>query len=142
MPPHERVDLHVINHIVLNAYPDTEAIYLFGNYAAGVHRMESDLDLAILLPYPTAHKAGSLYLSPLHFALNRQLSAGIDLINLRLVSTVFQIAIISTGRRIYCADEAQCIGFEALTLSLYQKLNEERAAIIEQIYTTGRIYAP
>jgi predicted nucleotidyltransferase len=142
MRSHNNLDLQEIVGIVLNAFPDTEAIYLFGSYAAGVQHPESDLDLAILLPYTTAFKAGSLFLSPLYLALDRQAPAGLDLINLRLVSTVFQVEIINTGHRIYCIDQAQCTDFEALTLSLYQKLNEERAAIIEQIYATGRIYEP
>ena len=71
-------------------------------------------DLAILLPYTTAYKAGSLFLSPLYLALDRQAPAGLDLINLRMVSTVFQTEIIHTGRRIFCADETHCIEFERL----------------------------
>jgi predicted nucleotidyltransferase len=137
----QKLDLPALSQIVLNTFPDTEAIYLFGSYATGMHSTDSDLDLAILLPYSTAHKAGSLYLSPLHSEFCRQAPFAVDLINLRLVSTVFQIEIINTGRRIYCADEAHCIDFEALTLSLYQKLNEERGEIIDQIYATGRVYA-
>jgi predicted nucleotidyltransferase len=108
MQSQDKLDLQALTRTVLAAFPDTEAIYLFGSYATGAPRMDSDLDLAILLPYPAAHQAGSLYLSPLHVALERQAPAGVDLINLRLVSTVFQIEIINTGRRIYCANEATC----------------------------------
>jgi predicted nucleotidyltransferase len=35
---------------ILEFYPQTEAVYVFGSFASGVQDMESDLDLAILLP--------------------------------------------------------------------------------------------
>jgi hypothetical protein len=47
--------------------------------------------------------------------------------------------IIHTGVLIYCADTYACEEFEMLTLSFYQKLNEERAGIMEQIMRTNRI---
>lgn len=127
---------------ILAAYPATQAIYLFGSYATGAQHPGSDLDLAILLPPLLAKQAGSFAFGALHDQLTRFTKTDVDLINLRLVSTVFQHEIIRTGQRIYCVNAAACIEFEAMTLSFYQELNEKRRAIIEDIYASGRVYAP
>ena len=60
------------------------------------------------------------------------------MINLRLASTVFQKEIIAADRRIYCADEYAADEFEMLTFSYYQKLNEERAGILDAAKRSGR----
>ncbi|MGB3218855.1 MAG: hypothetical protein WBD79_15760, partial [Anaerolineae bacterium] len=65
----------------------------------------------------------------------------VDLVNGREVSTVFQKEIIRSGRRIYTADDNAVAEFEMLTLSYYQKLNEERAAILQVFRETGKAYA-
>jgi predicted nucleotidyltransferase len=141
MPQTITLNLAELVQAILAAYPDTQAIYLFGSYATGDQRRDSDLDLAILLPVTTARQVGSLYFSPLQDQVTKLSRPSVDLINLRRVSTVFQHEIISTAHRIYCADESTCLEFEALTLSFYQELNDRRAAIVEDIYTSGRVYA-
>lgn len=125
---------------VLTHYPQTQAIYLFGSYAAGQHNAHSDVDIALLLPPNAAKQAGTLALSPLHLSLADQLGREIDLVNLRLVTSVFQKEIITKGQRIFCADAYAAGEFEMLVLSFYQKLNEERRDILEAFAQTGRAY--
>jgi PHD/YefM family antitoxin component YafN of YafNO toxin-antitoxin module len=43
-------------------------------------------------------------------------------------------------RRIYCADAYAADEFEMLTLSYYQKLNEERREILAEGLRSGRFY--
>lgn len=125
---------------ILTHYPQTQAIYLFGSYAADQQRADSDIDIALLLPPKTAKEAGNLALSQLHLSLVEQSGRDVDLINLRLVSSVFQKEIITEGQRIFCADVFAADEFEMLTLSFYQKLNEERREIMEAFARTGRAY--
>lgn len=122
-------------------FPNTQAIYLFGSYAAGEQRADSDMDIAILLPHNESEQAKDLSFSDLKFRLSDIAKVDVDLINLRLVSTVFQNEIINSGKRIYCADETAADEFEALTLSFYQKLNEERADILRDFFESNRAYA-
>ena len=124
---------------VLAVYPDTQAIYLFGSYGTDDEWPASDVDIALLLPPAQAKQAGSLMMSQLSVELESLLKRDVDLINLRRVSTVFQKEIIFAERRIFCADEYAADEFEMLTLSYYQRLNEERAEIIEDALATGRI---
>jgi uncharacterized protein len=124
----------------LAAYPHAQAVYLFGSFGTEDEWPSSDVDIAILLPPEEAKTAGSLALSSLHRTLERTVSRDVDLINLRNVSTVFQKEIITTGRRISCNDCYAAEAFEMLTLSLYQKLNEERREILHQFFETGKAY--
>ena len=125
---------------VLAAYPTAQAVYLFGSFGTGDEWPNSDVDVAVLLPPDEAKRAGSLALSSLRVALERALRRDVDLINVRSVPTVFQKEIVTTGRRIACADNYAAEEFEMLTLSLYQKLNEERKEILEQFFETGKAY--
>jgi len=127
---------------VLEHYPEVQAIYLFGTYGTDDQWTESDVDIALLLKHQQAKAVGTLVMSDLRFELERLLKKDVDLINLRLVPTVLQKEIIAANRRIYTADKYAADEFDMLTISYYQKLNEERAEILEEIITSGRVVQP
>ncbi|GAB4365620.1 MAG: type II toxin-antitoxin system antitoxin [Methylohalobius crimeensis] len=125
---------------VLAAFPATQAVYLFGSWGTENEWLDSDVDIAVLLPPETAKKAGSLALSELRYALERLLDRNVDLINLRQVSTVFQKEIVMADRRIFRGDRYAADEFEMLVLSFYQKLNQERAEVLADGLRSGRFY--
>jgi uncharacterized protein len=129
-----------IIRIILEHYPDTQAIYIFGSYDTENEWPDSDLDIGLLLPPPQAKNEPDFALNPCSEALADSTRKDIDLINVRQVSTVFQKEIIATGRLVYCADQYAVNEFEMLVLSYYQKLNEERREILESFQQTGRAY--
>ena len=133
--------ISLINKIVLGYYPTVQGIYLFGSYGTENEWPDSDIDLALLLPPKQAEKEKSLGWSQCRFDLEDALSKDVDLLNARQVSTVFQKEIIFGGSLIYCANQYAVDEFEMLTISYYQKLNEERREILEEFYKTGRAYA-
>ena len=94
----------------------------------------------MLLPADEAKRAGSLSMSGLRASLERLLGKDVDLINLRAVPTVSQKEIILAERRVFCADQYAADEFEMLVLSLYQKLNEERAEVMAEGLSSGRFY--
>ncbi len=126
--------------IIRRHFPRVQAIYLFGSAGTENERPNSDVDIALLLKHDEAEKAGPLSLHPLRAELESLLGKTVDLINLRKVSTIFQKEIIMDDRRIYCADEPAADEFDMLTLSFYQKLNEERADIIREALKNGKFY--
>lgn len=128
-----------IVRIILEHYPEAQAIYLFGTYGTADARPDSDVDIALLLPPQKAKEAGLLPLSDLRFALQDLLQREVDLINLRLVSTVLQKEVIAAERPIHLGNKHAAAEFEMLTLSFYQKLNEERAEIIQDALVAGRL---
>lgn len=121
-------------------YPDTQAIYLFGSYGTGQEWPSSDVDIAVLLPPKKSRQVGYLMMSQLHSELESLLGRRVDLLNLRTLSTVFQKEIIMAERRIYTGDQYAADEFEMLTLSYYQKLNEERAEVLAEGLRSGRFY--
>ena len=129
----------IIETILIHT-PQVQAVYLFGSYGTEDERPSSDVDIALLLPHEEAKAAGSLLLSKLHMTLAELLGKEVDLVNLRQVSTVFQKEIVMTGQQIYCADAYAADEFEMLTLSYYQKLNEERREILAAFAESGRAY--
>jgi len=129
----------IIIETILANYPDVEGIYLFGSCVQDFAGPDSDIDIALLLPHETAKKEKNLILSRCRFELEKALHLNVDLLNARQVSTVFQKEIIS-GKLIFCADPYAVDEFEMLTLSYYQKLNQERAGILEDFRKTGRAY--
>ncbi len=116
-----------------------QGIYLFGSRAVGGQRDDSDIDIAMLLHPKAARQMTGLQSFTLQCELAVELDLSVDLINLRQVNTVMQMEIIHTGELIFCADAYVCEEFEMLTLSFYQKLNEERADIMAQVMRTNRI---
>jgi uncharacterized protein len=132
--------VETIKETVLRRYPSAQAIYMFGSYHTGDEWPDSDVDIAILLSPEESKRAGSLVMSDLRFALETALKRDVDMVNLRLVSTVFQKEIVIADRRIYTGDRYAAEEFEMLTLSYYQKLNEERAGIIEKGLKEGRFH--
>ena len=125
---------------VLSYYPDVEAIYLFGTYLTPDQQQDSDADIAVLFPHERARLLRNLVMSDCRDALENVLKRTVDLINLRMVNTVFQNEIIQHGRIIYQQNELIVDEFEMQVMSSYQKLNEERAGILEDILETGRIF--
>ncbi len=126
--------------IVLEHYPEAQAIYLFGSYGTEVEWPDSDIDIAVLLPPAEAKRAGALDMGDLHLAMEALLGKDVDLINLRQVSTVLQKEVVFADRRIFCADLYAADEFEMLTLSFYQKLNQERAGILADGLANGKFY--
>lgn len=124
---------------ILEQYPKTKAIYLFGSYGTEDEWPASDIDIGILLPVDEAKKTDPwkwIELSNVVATASKKEKA--DLVNLRQADTVFRKEIIYANRRIYCADETAADEFEMLTLSLYQQLQEERKDIIEDAIRSGR----
>jgi uncharacterized protein len=124
---------------VLDYYPATQAIYLFGSYGTPDEQKDSDVDIAVLFPSGSAGTIGNIAVSECRYALELALKRTVELINLRRVNTVFQQEIIQEGVLIYKQDEYAVDVFEMRVMSSYQKLNEERAGILEDILETGRI---
>lgn len=132
--------VEAITHIVLQYYQSAQAIYIFGSYQTENEWPDSDVDIAILLPHDAAKRERLIAISDCRYRLEDVLKKEIDLLNVRLISTVFQFQIVSTGRLIHIGDERAVHEFEMLTISLYQKLNEERRAILQEFYKTRRAY--
>ena len=129
--------------LILEAHPTTQAIYRYGTWGTAAQRPDIDLDLAVLLPHAEAVRVDRWQWHLL--AVRLAGAAGTehaDLVNLRRADTTLQAEILRTGTMIYCHDDGVRLEFETLVLSMYQKLNDERAAIRAAIVESARAPAP
>lgn len=116
--------------------PDVVAVYLFGSAASGKMHPESDIDMAVLADSPI----DSERLWRLAQDISAILNIEVDLVDLRLASTVMRMQIVESGKRVYCCDQAVCDAFEDFIFSDFARLNEERAGILEDIEQRGAVY--
>lgn len=135
-----QLDVGAVTEAIRHEFPDLQALYVFGSMNDGTARATSDVDLGVLLPHRRAQDAGSLAMSDLRFQVEAIVHREVDLINVRLVSMVFRKEIIAGGTAVFVGDERAVAEFEMLTMSLYQKLNEERREILRDLVSTGRAY--
>lgn len=128
-----------IRNIILKELPETVAIYLFGSRADGTFNPNSDFDLGILLPHnrPLDNQALFNLQQDISFSINHD----VDLIGLNNTTLVMQFLITSKGILLFEKDPAEVLKFETLVLSMYQRFNEERKGILEEIESSGKIYS-
>ncbi len=119
-----------INRLILDAHPDVQAVYRYGTWGTASERPDSDVDVAVLLPHGAAIRVDGWQWHLLAVEIAGAVRAEhADLINLRRADTSFQAEIVRTARLTYSGDDDERLGFESLVLSMYQKLNAERADI-------------
>ncbi len=111
-------------------------VLIFGSYAKGNVRDESDLDIAYYADKKLSPYERFIYAQKLADTLGME----IDLVDIREVDTVFAAQIFSTGEVIYCRDESIFNRERMKALSMYAHLNEQRAEILQGIMKRGSIY--
>jgi hypothetical protein len=94
-------------HLACSPPPGVVSVYLFGSHAAGRAHRESDVDVGVLLSwsaYPTAHDRFDARLrltADLGAALQRN---DVDLVVLNDAPPLLGRHVVTTGRRLLCAD--------------------------------------
>ena len=111
-------------------------IYLFGSFAKGEGRIDSDIDLAV---YVTDEVSGySLFL--LAGKLSMLLKRDVQIVDLKDISTVFAAQIVGTKKVLHCDDEILMANYDIRVFKDYAKLNEERKVVLDAIKKDGKIY--
>jgi predicted nucleotidyltransferase len=133
--PHQQITQVVIKRL-RQTLPDLQAVYLFGSRVQEAATNRSDWDFAFL------SRSGlfSLALWDLKTDLEAVLNVDIDLIDLYKANTVLQMQVLEKGHLLWQADPTKVAEFEYLTMSFYQKLNDERKLILADIQTRGSVY--
>lgn len=115
--------------------PNLLAVYGFGSRVQGTARQESDLDMAVLV----AGHADVVVLWHLAGELADIADCTVDLLDLRVASTVMQYQIITTGVRWWALD-AQAALFESAILSQKTALDTARAGLLGDVQKRGSVY--
>lgn len=120
-----KLDKTVLINAIRTKLPNLKLIYLFGSYANGEQHPESDLDIAIL---PT-QTLDNLTRWEIAQELASEFDIDVDLIDLNCASTVLCQQVITQGIRLWGNTRDDDI-FTTKTMSMYQHLQAERAAIL------------
>ena len=115
-----------IVELLLIKYPDIKLIYLFGSRASNTFGATSDWDIAVLADAELDNLQRWEQAQELALRLN----ADVDLIDLYTASTVMQKQVIDSGALLYERDGA-ADSFDMKVLSMYARLQESRAVLIE-----------
>lgn len=115
---------------------DPILIYVFGSFARGEGREDSDIDLAVLFKSEKNSYELFMMCGELASALGRE----VQIVDLQCTSTVLGAQIVGNHQVLYCEDDVIRANLDIRFLKEYAILNEERACILEQVREDGRIY--
>lgn len=130
----EQMKQQIIRILQEQVQPDF--VLVFGSFAQGTQREDSDLDIA----YFSKKSLTSYERFLLAGELAKVCQIDVDLIDIKKVDTVFAAQIFSTGVLLTCADQSEFIKQRMKALSMYASLNEQRAEILRSIEERGSIY--
>lgn len=111
-------------------------IVLFGSFAKGTNRIDSDIDLAFFSKEQLSSYERFLLASELAEITGRE----VDLVELKQIDTVFTMQIFSQGIPIYIQDENEFTRQKMRAYSMYATLSEQRASVIESIKERGSVF--
>lgn len=129
------MEREAILRLLRERLPNLLAIYAFGSQIDGSAGLESDLDLAVLVP---GH-AEPMQLWEIAGQLADIVGCPVDLLDFRSASTVMQYRILTTGRRWWAKDSRADL-YEAGVLSDKTELDSARAELLADVQREGRIY--
>ena len=127
---------HILINQIKSSLPNVLAIYAFGSQITGHSNEHSDLDLAVLID----GQVEAFDLWDLASQLSEIAGCDVDLLNMRLASTVMQYQILQTGRTLWAKQPDAGI-FESFILSEKLNLDVLRKELLEDIDQRGSIYA-
>jgi len=111
---------------------NVKLIYLFGSFASGEQHADSDLDIAIL----PVKALDNLTRWQIAQELACELDIDVDLVDLNTASTVLCQQVITQGKLLW-GESNEDDAFAVKTMAMYQRLQAERAMILNDLMTTN-----
>ncbi|TSI02564.1 nucleotidyltransferase domain-containing protein [Lysinibacillus sp. BW-2-10] len=132
------LDKKITQQIVdtINEQLNTDFILLFGSYAKGNVREDSDIDLAYFSEKQLSSYERFILAADLAAVAGRE----VDLVDIKQIDTVFTMQIFTQGVPIYIKNKNEFTRQKMRAYSMYTTLNEQRAPIIEAIKERGSVF--
>jgi predicted nucleotidyltransferase len=125
-----------LGRIVEELCPEAVGVWLFGSFADGTPRADSDVDVAIL----PDRRVEPVDLWMRAQRLAQVLKRDVDLVDLLQASTVLRFLVVTDGERLAARDPVRCDFFETTAMSMYQDLNYMRREHLAEIQARGTIF--
>ena len=130
----QEIQQQLIESIKQCVQPDF--IILFGSFAKGTARDESDIDLAYFSKQQVSSYERFIIAGDLAAIANHE----VDLVDLKQIDTVFTMQIFQQGIPIYILDENEFTRQKMRAYSMYATLSEQRAPIIVAIKARESVF--
>jgi len=124
----------IVSYLKDNLHP--KFIYLFGSFAKGEGRVDSDIDIAVYVEKEVSPYDLFIIANRLSFQVKRD----IQIVNIKDIDTVFAAQIVGNREELYCEDAVLMANYNIRAFKDYAKLNEERKCILNTIERDGSIY--
>lgn len=112
------IERDALARLVEAAFPEAVGVWLYGSFADGAARADSDVDVAIL----PDRRIDPLDLLDRAQRVADRLEREVDLVDLWQVSTVLRFEVVTAGERIAARDPLACDRFETAAIGMYQDL--------------------
>lgn len=133
-------DLKIYLNEIIKGAPSILAVYLFGSYAKGKEKAQSDMDLAFLLDEKT-YKAdpfeatGPAYMAAMRIGIRFKRETDVVILNSSSVELAYEA--VTSGRCMYEAEQDRRFEYEATIRSMYYDfrpfLMELRSSFLERL---------
>ena len=130
----EKLKDQLIQEIIKELQP--AFIILFGSFAKGVVREDSDIDLAYFSDRALTNYERFILANKLAQLVGRE----VDLADIKQIDTVFNVQIFHKGTPIYITDENVFITQRIRAYRMYADLNERRAPVLDAVKKSGRVF--
>lgn len=127
------LDKSLVIESVRSKIENVKLIYLFGSFASGQQRADSDLDIAIL-PIKALDNLTRWQIAQ---ELACELDIDVDLVDLNTASTVLCQQVITQGQLLWGSTNDDA--FAVKTMSMNQHLQVERALILSDLMSTDTV---
>jgi predicted nucleotidyltransferase len=135
--PSIAVDPAEVARVVEEVFPEALGVWVYGSFTDGSARRDSDIDIAILPERP-------IEVDWDHFGrvgeLASRLGREVDLVDLRRVPPLMRFEVFESGVRVAARDPTACDFYETAAVSGYQRLNDERRELLQEISERGTVY--
>ena len=130
------IDPAEVARVVEEIFPEALGVWIYGSFADGSARRESDLDIGIL---PVAGlDSWSLFERAQDVAA--ELHRKVDLVDLTMVSDVLRHEAIGRGVRVAARDPLACDRFEVASLAKFLALSDAMQDWLDEIRSRGTVY--
>lgn len=134
--PDLAIDPDEVGRVVEELFPEALGVWVYGSVATGSARRDSDIDIAILPDRPMDGVDRWLRAQEVAARLRRD----VDLVDLTAVPPLLRFEAFADGHRVAARDPLACDRFEMTAVSQYQRLNEERRELLDEIAQRGTVF--
>lgn len=124
------IDPVAVGRIVEEIFPEALGVWIYGSFAHGRARRDSDLDIAIL----PDRALDSWERIERALDVGARVHRDVDLVDLRKVSPVLRFEVVTRGLRVAARDPYAADVMATATIAMFQRLNEsqrEHLALVE-----------